>query len=879
MEILDQRALRGPNFFARFPVIYMELDIGRLEETPSDELPGLNARVKAALPSLVGHRCSPGVPGGFFQRLDRGTWAGHIVEHIAIELQCLAGMEVGYGKTRELAAEGVYSVVFRYRDEACGLMAGERAVQLLEDLIADRAVDVDATVRALKETREANLFGPSTASIVDEATRRGIPHRRLNAHSHVLLGQGHRQRHIQASMTDGTTVFGVELAADKAWSKRMFDEAGIAVPEGRSVKTLDEARAAAHALGWPVVVKPLDANHGRGITTEIGDDAALDTAYGVAKAHHDTVVVERHLVGDDHRLLLIGGRLVAAARREPAHVVGDGTRTVRALIDVVNSDPRRGYGHERTLTQVEVDPNTLRMLAEQGLDLDAVPAAGARVVLRSTANLSTGGTATDITDEIHPSIRFMAERVARIVGLDIMGIDIVAPHLHAPLEKTGGGIVEVNAAPGLRMHLDPTHGVPRDVAGPIIDLLFPEGDGRIPTVAVAGTNGKTTTARLIAHCLKYAGARVGLATTDGVEVENQTILRGDHSGPQGAQAILREPTTTHAVMEVSRGGILRRGMGIDRVDIGIVLNVRPERMGVGDIHDEDDLLQLAATVPDVSKTVVLNMDDPIVRRLHETPGRRGRPILFTTDDHDDAVRAHLAADPGHMAVVASRGAIEVWRGAARFHLAHIADIPITLAGKARSNIENTLAAVAACVALGVSEDDVRTGILTFNPTLGQNPGRMNVFEVGAIRILVDHAHNVHAIRALDEVIPHLKPREDGRILRVAHAPGPRSTHELEEIGAALATHCDHLWVSEPDPRHDAAAQTAAAVRAGATAAGVPDRHVITEGSEQDHIEASLAEARDGDLVILQCHDHERVVDRIRALRAGLHDGAPLEVSP
>ncbi len=878
MEILTQRALRGPNFFARFPVIYMIVDLGKLEAFPSDELPGFTARLKAAIPSLEEHHCSPGVRGGFFQRLERGTWAGHIAEHIAIELQCLAGMEVGYGKTRSLAAPGVYSVVYRYRDEASGLLAGRRAVELVMALIEDREVDVERIVHELKETREQNQLGPSTASIVEEAKKRGIPYRRLNVHSHIMFGHGHRQKHIQASMTGGSSVFGVEVAADKAWTKTRLAEAGIAVPQGQSAQTHEDALAAARSIGYPVVVKPLDANHGRGITTNVNDADELEAAYHAARVHHGTVVVERHLVGDDHRLLVIDGQLVAAARRKSAHVTGDGKRTVHQLIEIENNDPRRGIGHENSLTRIDVERNTLRMLKLQELTLESIPPAGMQVVLKSTANLSTGGTATDVTDQVHPGIRVMAERVARIVSLDIIGIDIVAPHLHAPLEQTGGGIVEVNASPGLRMHLAPTHGTPRDVAGPIMDLLFPKGDGRIPVIAVAGTNGKTTTTRLIAHCLKFAGGRVALATTDGVEVENQPILKGDFSGPQGAQSALREPTTTHAVLEVSRASILRRGLGVDEVDVGILLNAKSDHMNVDDISDMEDLQRLASTVPEVAKTVVLNADDPVALAIYRAGRLKGRMVLFTRDPEHVELEPHLEADPGNIAVVATGEAIEVWRGSARFHVANILEVPLTLAGHARFNIENTLAAVAACLALEIPEDDVRSGIMTFNPTLGQNPGRMNVFDIGGMRALVDYGHNVPALQALDEVVTHLKPQPDSRVLRVAYHSGTRLAKELREIGAALTTHCDRLWLSDPDPRKRRAGETALFLREGAISAGLAPEKITLDEREWDNIEACLREAKEGDLLIFQCQDHLGLVKRIRELQGRLQAGASMEVS-
>ncbi|MGB0652230.1 MAG: cyanophycin synthetase [Thermoplasmatota archaeon] len=865
MRILSHRALRGPNFYARFPVTYMLLDIGELEEKPSDLIPGLPDRIKAFLPTMEEHRCSPGVRGGFFQRLDRGTWMGHIVEHIAIELQCLAGMEVGFGKTRETTEYGIYSVVYKHKDEECGIYAGEQAVKILQRLIdGDGDLELEPIVQRLREIRERNLFGPSTKGIIDEARRRGIPVQRLNSASHVMLGQGHLQEHIQASMTGRTTGLGVEIAADKERTKRILDEAGIAVPRGRGVERLVDARKLAERIGYPVVVKPLDGNHGRGITTNIRDEAELETAYKAAKKVHDTVIIERFLVGKDHRILLINGKLIAAARRDPAHVVGDGTRTVQQLIDRVNSDPRRGFGHEKVLTRIEVDGDSERMLAEQGLAVDGVPEKGQEVVLKSTANLSTGGTATDVTDELHPSIVFMAERVAALVGLDIMGIDVVAPHLRLPMEETGGGIVEVNAGPGLRMHLEPTHGEPRNVGKPIIDMLFPDGsDGRIPIVAVTGTNGKTTTVRLIAHCMKYAGGRVGLACTGFVEVENQVILRGDWSGPQAAQTVLRDPGVTHAAIEVARGGILRRGLGFDRCDVGVLLNVGKDHLGEGDIHDLEDLTRLKMTVPDAAANAVLNADDDLVWEARHK--MRGRVIPFSMDpDHPD-FRAHLAADPENVVVTVHDGAIVLRRGHAEFRVAEVLDIPMTLGGRARFNIANALAAVGACYAAGLKEEDVRAGLVTFDSTEGQNPGRMNLFDVGGIRILLDFGHNVPALQALDDVLPHLA--HGGRILRVGYLAGNRRTEDLMEVGAAMTTHCDHLFISDPDPRGREEGETSQILREGAQKAGFPGDKITTAVDEWDNIDAALKMAEPGDLVVIQCEDHAGLIARIREMEA------------
>lgn len=868
MEILTHRALRGPNFYARFPVTFMTLDIGELEDKPSDLIPGLSERIKTAMPSLVEHRCSPGIVGGFFQRLDRGTWAGHIVEHIALELQCLAGMHVGFGKTRETTKRGIYSVVYRHLDEECGLLAGRLAVEVLSRLIRGEQVDLAPKIQELRETREKNLLGPSTRSIVDAASERGIPIMRLNKASHVMLGYGVKQQHIQASMTGRTTALSVAIAADKEWTKKLLHEAGISVPRGASASSLDEALAVAADVGYPVVVKPLDGNHGRGITTNVQDADELVRAYPLARKHHERVVVERFLVGSDHRLLVVGGKLQAAALRDPAAVTGDGSRSVQQLIDAVNSDPRRGFGHEKSLTRIEIDADSERMLAIAGLTLDSVPEAGRVVPLKSTANLSTGGTATDVTDEMHPHVRLMAERVAAIVGLDVMGIDIVAPHLRAPLAETGGGIVEVNAGPGLRMHLDPTNGAGRDVANPIIDTLFDDG-GRVPIVAVTGTNGKTTTVRLIAHILKLHGAHVGIASTSSVEVDNQIILKGDYSGPDGAKAVLREPTVTHAVIEVARGGILRRGLGFHRADVGVLLNVGRDHIGEGDIHDLDDLLRLKAVVPDAADTAVLNADDERVLSLYEK--MEGKVILFSLDPQHPALAAHLRADPANVVVTCSKDAIVLRRDRAEFRIAAFRDIPLTLDGKAKFNVQNAMAAVASGYALGLTEETVRAALMTFHPNVGQNRGRLNVFDVGDYRVVIDFGHNVPALAAFDELIPHLRPRPTGRVLRVAYLAGNRLDDDLRQVGAAMGKCVDRLWLSDPDPRWRKPGETSRLLAEGALATGRDPASVTTALHEWDNLNEAFEEARAGDLLIILCEDLAGVVAHVRRLQSGVAD--------
>jgi len=859
MKILELRALRGPNRYSRYPAIFLLLDIEDLEEKPSDELPGFTDRLLALLPSLDSHGCSLGRPGGFIERLHRGTFAGHVVEHVALELQCLASMEVGFGKTHNTRQRGVYSVVYRYRVESVGLQAGRDAVAIVEACVADRPIDVKAFIRRLKELRERDRLGPSTASIVEEAQSRGIPMMRLNQASFVQLGYGAKQRRIQASMTDRTSALGVEIADEKARTKQVLADAGIPVPWGRLVSDLEEARAAAEEIGWPVVVKPEVGNHGRGITVGVESAEALATAFEAAQRICRFVLVENRLTGFDFRLLVIDGKLAAAALREPAHVVGDGCSTIGELVDRVNADPRRGFGHECVLTRIDVDLMTKRLLAQQGLELDHVLPEGQKLYLKSTANLSTGGTARDVTDELHTEVGFMAERIARIVGLDCIGIDVVAPSLDAPLDGLSSGVVEVNAAPGFRMHLAPTHGRARNVAVPFVDMLFPPGnDFAVPVVAVTGTNGKTTTAKLIAHTLKYAGHTVGYAGTTGVEIDANPVLHGDYSGPEGSRIVLQEPTVDHAVLEVARGGIVRRGLGFDSCAVGVLLNVAEDHIGYDGVETLEELALVKSTVIEIVEpqgTAVLNADDEIVVGLRERA--RGRLILFSLEEENLVVCEHVAA--GGTAVVLSRGRIVVRTAEKDIEVQHAIEAPITLRGIATFNTANALAAVAALHGLELPVESIRSGVMTFHPSSTQNPGRMNLIDFRNFRVLIDYGHNVPAVRALSGVLEHLAR---GRKLVVAHGTGSRTDEAIRSFGGALATTYDEIILTEEDPRSRKPGETSDLVRRGALEKGFPVErvHVVDEPLAAVDRAFSLV-ARD-DIMVIQIDEVKPMLSHV-----------------
>lgn len=867
MRILEHRALRGPNYYSRYQAIYMRLDIEALEQRPSDKVPGIAERLESLIPEIYEHRCSVGEAGGFLQRVRNGTYAGHMVEHIAIELQNQVGFSVGYGKTVDSYETGIYNVVYRYRDEATGLAAGEAAVEIVQKLYDGEEVDLQPHIDHLKEVRDANALGPSTGAIVNAAKARNIPFYNLTeGTSYTQLGHGVKQRRFQATVTDASGIIGHSIADDKDWTKQILGEAGVAVPRGQNCYSFEEAQEAAEWIGWPVVTKPLSGNHGRGVTTDINSMEDLRSGYDAAVARlregSDGVIVESYIKGEDHRILVIDGKLVAAARRRPAHVIGDGKSTIKALIDRENADPRRGVGHENLLTQIHVDEQTHRMLSQAGHALDTVLPEGEIAFLKSTANISTGGTAADLTDEVHPEVKFAMERIGRLIGLDVIGIDLLAETLSRPLEEQSAGVVEVNAGPGFRMHMAPTHGTPRPVGEHIVEMLFPDptDDGRIPITAITGTNGKTTTTRLITHILRQAGNSVGMGCTGTVEIDNHVILRGDYSGPAAAHAVLREPTVEHAVLEVARGGIMRRGLGFDECDVGVLLNIASDHLGEREIHTLEELARCKTVVVDAVKKegghCVLNADDPLVMD-QGTYWARGEIIYFTMDPENPALQDHLS-ERGTVLTV-QHGKIVMKRGKITVDICDVNDVPIAFEGHAPFNVQNAMAAAAAAIAHGIEIDDIRAGLLTFHPTPAQMPGRTNYFEADGVKCLIDYGHNVPALEALEPLVSGLATQ---RKIGVATAPGNRRDEDLTALGAQLAKMCDLLFVYETDARGRETGETSRLIHDGAAGAGTPCK-VETIMEEHDATDRAIGEAQRGDFLLLLVDDIQGTTERLK----------------
>ncbi|MCX6579297.1 MAG: cyanophycin synthetase [Candidatus Aminicenantes bacterium] len=864
MKILETRALRGANYFSRYPVIYMQVDLGELEKKPSDTIPGFKARIEKILPSLIEHRCSLDHRGGFFERIDRGTWAGHIVEHVALELQCLAQMEVGFGKTYSTDEYGIYNIVYRYRDEEAGIEAGKYAVEIVNGLFKNQETEIPPIIDRLKEIRENNLLGPSTQSIVDEAKKRGIPEIRLNNESYVQLGFGIRQRRLQATIIDSTSAIGVEIADDKKRTKELLARMGIPVPEGYAIDTLPEATDVAERIGYPVTIKPISGNHGRGITTNISTPADLETAFLYAKKFGELLLVEKFLPGADYRILVIDGKFTAAARRDPAFIIGDGTSTIRQLIDKVNLDPKRGFGHEKTLTRIKIDYMMECLLSQKHLTLQSIIPKDEKLYIKTTANLSAGGIAIDVTDEVHPMTKTMSERISQIIGLNVIGIDLITTDHRIPLSDNNGGIIEVNAAPGLRMHANPSEGQPRNVAGAIVDILFPPGSKfNIPIVAVTGTNGKTTTVRLISHILGLNGNIVGMTSTDGIVIGNNSIIEGDYSGPEGAKIVLMDASVDHAVLEVARGGIIRRGLGFEECDVAVITNITRDHLGEGGINTLEDLARLKgallATVKPTGYTV-LNADDELVLTLKEQT--KGQVILFSLNHDNPELLKHHA--DGNTIVTLVDDSLIIQKGSLVSTVAKLIEIPLTFGGYALFNVSNTLAAVAAAYALGLNEKQIRAGVISFSPSVGQSPGRMNIIDMGNFKVMVDYNHNIGAVKAIGQMLPFIAP---GKKIRMAVGTGNRRTQDIIDFGESLAEFYDYIVITDTDPRKRPPGETCELVQEGLLKGGFAKENIAIILDGREATQKALKMASDGDIVVLQADDIQQVIQDVMDYKA------------
>jgi cyanophycin synthetase len=854
--------------------------LGDLKNSPSNELPGFNDRLMNWLPTMIEHRCSIGERGGFFQRLRMGTYPAHILEHIALELQSLAGTPVGFGKARETSEEGVYRVVFRFREEAVARECLNVARDLFLAAVHDQAFDVSGQVNRLRDLAQDICLGPSTGAIVNAAKARDIPTRRLNDCSLVQFGYGRKQRRIQAAETDRTSAIAEGLAQDKELTRKLLHSIGVPVPSGRPVTSADDAWEAACEIGVPVVVKPQDGNQGRGVATNLSTQEQVVKAFEAAKKESNYVLVEKFAPGHDYRVLVVGGKVAAAARREPAHVVGNGLNTVRELIDLVNTDPRRGEHHATVLSKLKLDDISLAVLSDQGLTPDSVPSAGQMVLIRRNANLSTGGTAIDVTEYVHPDVAARAVEAAQMIGLDIAGVDVVAQDISRPLDEQHGVIVEVNAAPGLRMHLEPSAGVSHPVGEAIIDMMFPENeDARIPIVAVTGVNGKTTTVRFISHILRGVHRTVGMTCTDGIYMNERRIDTGDCSGPKSAAAVLMNPCVDAAVLETARGGILREGLAFDQCDVAVITNIgEGDHLGLNDIHTVEDLAKVKRCIVDVVSPkgyAVLNANDPMVVEM--APHCPGGVLFFALDGNNPVIQRHR--NVGGRAVFVRDGQIVLAQGEREETLMPVADVPLTLGGMIDFHTENALSSVAAAWCLGLPLDVIRERAATITADIGKVPVRFNIFDVEGAKVIVDYGHNVDALAAVIGVLDKFPHARRSAVYTTA---GDRRNGDMVAQGEILGKAFDRVILYEDHYlRGRPKGEIISLLREGVEKGG-RTMEVVEVFSAPEAAELAMNTLQAGDLLLLQADTVDGTVDWIKNFMARLAERkqpADLEVEP
>ncbi|TRY33379.1 cyanophycin synthetase [Aliiglaciecola sp. M165] len=868
MKILSRNVYVGPNIYANFPVIRYQIDLGELENWPSVKLgDGFINGLIEALPTLQNHGCSYREEGGFIRRLkeDEGTWMGHIWEHVALELQELAGSPVSFGRTRSLEEPGCYNVVYQYKQQDVGIEAGSLGMRLLTHLLpkdVQKAIDADVDddfdfadeLHAFVRMAQKKEFGPSTGSLVKAAEERDIPWLRLNNYSLVQFGHGKYQKRIQATITSETKHIAVEISCDKEDTHNLLNDLGLPVPQQMMIYSDRQAIRAAKRIGYPVVVKPLNANHGRGVSINLNSDDEVVTAFNEAQKFGTSraVLVESYLTGFDHRMLVVNDELVAVAKRVPGHVVGDGHHTIEQLVDIVNEDPRRGIGHEKVLTRLELDSQANRLMEDAGYDSNTVLEDGQIFYLRSTANLSTGGTAIDVTDIVHPDNRDMAVRAIKAIGLDIGGVDFLTDDISKSYKEIGGGICECNAAPGFRMHVAPSEGKPRDVSGKVMDMLFPPGDqSRIPIAAITGTNGKTTTSRMLASIMKCVGYTTGMTSTDGVYIDGHLTVKGDMTGPTSAQIVLRDPSVDFAVMETARGGILKRGLGYSECDVGACLNISADHLGQRGINTLEQLAQIKRVVVEVAKDcVVLNADD--IHCLEMADYCEAKRICYvTTDPGHGLVREHIRR--GGLAVVLEKGIngdmITIYDNGAHIPLLWTHLIPATIEGKAMHNVQNAMFATAMAYCFDTSLENIRQGLRIFNTSFYQAPGRLNIYDEHPFKVILDYAHNPAAIKTITDLASRLEVSGKRRL--VIAMPGDRRDEDIIEAAQITSKTFDRIVCKADDDRRGRGVdEVPQLLRKTYLDNGVDDANIQVIPSEQEAIDKALSDCEKGDLLII-----------------------------
>lgn len=872
MEIKSIQAIEGANVHSYRPVIRAVVDLQERVEVMSNQLGDFTNKLVACLPTLADHYCSRGKPGGFLERLEEGTLLGHILEHVTIELLTLAGQTIAYGKTRSIPeSPGVYEIIYNYQSKEGAFEAFQQAFGLVEALLCGETRDISSIISTIKDVIEENSIGASTEAIVEACKERGIPVQRLNDRSLLQLGYGQRQRRVQAAMTDKTSCIAVDISCDKGLTKSLLRSGGIPVPEGSVVRTEEEAVKVLQRLGGQVVVKPYNGNQGKGVSLRLTTEAEVRSAFRLAQTYGEEIIVEEYIEGQHYRLLVIGGRLAAAARRIPAYVVGDGCSSIKELVDQVNQDPQRGQGHQKALTKIKIDPVVIMTLTQRNMSLNSVPLANEIVYLRESANLSTGGVAEDVTDQVHPDNVSLAIYAAQIVGLDIAGVDLVIEDIRESFRRKNGYIIEVNAAPGIRMHHYPSFGQEHNIGKEIVDMVLPLGNGRIPVVAVTGTNGKTTTTRMIGRMLLNQQLHVGMATTDGIFIKGNLLLKGDTTGPESARIILRHPEVQVAVLETARGGILRAGLGYDYADIAVITNVSNDHLGQFGIETVEDIAYVKSLVAEVVQKhsyVILNADDAKVIEMSQRT--KGKIIYFSTEKDNIHVRKHLAK--GGIAVFVRRGIILVCRGTECFRICAVKQVPVTWEGKAKHNVQNVLAAVAAGWCLGLSAEAIRNSLEKFTAGAQDNRGRLNHYVLGGVQVFIDYGHNAAGIQ---EIIKTLKKFKGRSLVGCLTMPGDRTDDSIRDVARIAAKGFQRLIIREDeDLRGRKPGEVAGIIYNTAVETGMDPKCITVVLAERQAFQYGLDTCLQGDVFVM-FYEHIEPIEEEIALRLSLGNKAGL----
>lgn len=867
MNIVSSHAYQGKNIYSYKPVVKMVLDLGKYADTPTKDIEGLNDELLKLMPGLNSHCCSKGCEGGFVERLLEGTYFAHVVEHMALEIQSLLGYDIRYGKTRESNKKGIYNIVYGYENEYAGIESGKLAVEILQGILSGSSVDLEERLQEIKKVCIKTDFGVSTAAIVREAKKRGIPIMRIGEGSLLQLGCGKYQKRIQATLTENSSCIAVDTACNKNLTKSILHEYGIPVPAGKVVRSEEEALEYCEKLGYPVVVKPNFGSHGVGVSINLKSPQEVLDAYRIAKEYEDTILIEKFIKGNYYRVLVVGDQVIAASHRISAHIIGDGKSTIKELIEKENKNPIRGEGHEKPLTKINIDQIVEQYLKKHSLTVDYVPEEGEKVYLRENDNLSTGGVAIDVTDELHEQNKQMLVQAAKIIGLDVAGVDVCTVDIKKPLTQTGGVIIEINAAPGIRMHHHPYKGTPRNAAKAIVDILFPEGTtSSIPIVSVTGTNGKTTTVRMINHIIRQMGCSVGMTTTSGIYINDRMIKCGDNTGPLSARTVLSDKSIEYAVLETARGGIVNKGLGYDMADVGVITNITEDHLGVDDINTMEELAYVKSLVAEAVKEEgysVLNADDPYCLGLRERI--KSKIILFSLKADNEAVIKHV--ENGGAAVYSDGKSIYIKIGREEALLLDIVQIPAAINGILKHNISNSMAAAAASIGIGISLEAIRKGLMSFKCDSESNPGRFNIYDVNGVKVILDYGHNIDGYKVVIEALLKMK---SNRLIGVIGTPGDRTDSSTIAIGKMCGDCFDKIYIKEDkDKRGREPGEIAGFLEKGCRMGSIKPSDILIELSEEKALEKAILEAKQGDIVIVFYEEYQPLIDVIEHMSVEL----------